>query len=146
MSFLIYDCDSLRAKQNVKWLVKILTWQAKCVLGHFSLVQLIVIPWTVPRQAPLSIGFSRQEYWSGLPCPPPRGIPNPGIEPRSPTLQAESLLSEPPGKPENTTVGSLSLLHGIFLTQESNPLLLCLLHWLADSLPLAPPAMGSLKE
>ena len=53
MSFLIYDCDSLRAKQNVKWLVKILTWQAKCVLGHFSLVQLIVIPWTVPRQAPL---------------------------------------------------------------------------------------------
>ena len=107
---------------------------------------LFATPWTVAHQAPLSIGFSRQEYWSGLPCPPPRGIPNPGIEPRSPTLQAESLLSEPPGKPENTTVGSLSLLHGIFLTQESNPLLLCLLHWLADSLPLAPPAMGSLKE
>ena len=43
-------------------------------------------------------GFSRQEYWSGLPCPPPGDLPNPGIEPRSPTLQADSLLSEPPGK------------------------------------------------
>ena len=109
MSFLIYDCDSLRAKQNVKWLVKILTWQAKCVLGHFSLVQLIVIPWTVPRQAPLSIGFSRQEYWSGLPFLSPGDLPNSGIEPRSPALPADSLPSEPPGKPKNTGVGSLSL-------------------------------------
>ena len=107
---------------------------------------LFATPWTVAHQAPLSIGFSRQEYWSGLPCPPPGDIPNPGIEPRSPTLQAESLLSETPGKPKNTTVGSLSLLQEIFLTEESNPLLLCLLHWPADSLPLAPPAMGSLKE
>ena len=47
-----------------------------------------------------SRGFSRQEYWSGLPCPPPGDLPNPGIEPRSPTLQADSLLSEPPGKPK----------------------------------------------
>ena len=44
-------------------------------------------------------GFSRQEYWSGLPCPPAEDFPNPGIEPRSPTLQADSLPSEPPGKP-----------------------------------------------
>ena len=44
-------------------------------------------------------GFFRQEYWSGLPCPPPGDLPNPGIEPRSPTLQADSVLSEPPGKP-----------------------------------------------
>ena len=43
--------------------------------------------------------FSRQEYWSGLPCPPPGDLPNPGIEPRFPTLQADSLPSEPPGKP-----------------------------------------------
>ena len=64
--------------------------------------------------------FSRQEYWSGLPCPPPGDLPNPGIEPRSPALQADSLPSEPPGKPKNTGVGSLSLLQGIFLTQESN--------------------------
>ena len=55
--------------------------------------------WTVAHQAPLSRGFSRQEYWSGLPCPPPRDLPNPGIEPRSPTLQADFLPSEPPGKP-----------------------------------------------
>ncbi|KAF4018722.1 hypothetical protein G4228_010280 [Cervus hanglu yarkandensis] len=45
------------------------------------------------------MGFSRQEYWSGLPCPPPGDLPDPGIEPRSPALQAESSLSEPPGKP-----------------------------------------------
>ena len=43
-------------------------------------------------------GFSRQEYWRGLPCPPPRDLPNPGIKPRSPTLLADSLPSEPPGK------------------------------------------------
>jgi len=44
------------------------------------------------------MGFSRQEYWSGLPCPPPGDLPNPGIEPRSPALQVDSLQSEPPGK------------------------------------------------
>ena len=55
-----------------------------------------------------------------LPCPPPGNLPNPGTEPRSPTLQADSLLSEPPGKPKNTGVGSLSFLQGIFPTQESN--------------------------
>ena len=64
--------------------------------------------------------FSRQEYWHGLPCLPPGNLPNPGIEPRSPALQADSWLSEPPGKPKNTRVGSLSLLQCIFLTQESN--------------------------
>ena len=65
-------------------------------------------------------GFSRQEYWSRVPCVPPGDLPNPGIKPRSPTLQADSLPSEPPGKPMNTEVGSHSLLQGIFLTQESN--------------------------
>ena len=64
--------------------------------------------------------FSRQEYWSGEPFPSPGDLPDPGIEPGSPTLQADSLPSEPPGKPKNTGVGSLSLLQGIFLTQESN--------------------------
>ena len=66
------------------------------------------------------MGFSRQEYWSGLPCPPPGDLPNPGIKPRSPRLQADSLPSEPPGKPKNTGVGNLSLLQGNFPTQESN--------------------------
>ena len=54
--------------------------------------------WTVSRQVPLSMGFPRQEYWSGLPFPSPWDLPNPGIEPRSPALQADSLPSEPPGK------------------------------------------------
>ena len=58
--------------------------------------------------------------WSGLPCPPPGDLPNPGTEPRSPALQVDSLLSEPPEKPKNSGVGSLSLLQGIFLTWELN--------------------------
>ena len=51
-----------------------------CMLSHFSSLQLFVTPWTVAYQAPLSKGFSRQEYWSGLPCPPPGDLPDPGIE------------------------------------------------------------------
>ena len=62
--------------------------------------------------------FSRQEYWNGLPGPPPRDLLNPRIESRSPTFQADSLPSKPPGKPKNTGVSSLFLLQGIFLTQE----------------------------
>ena len=54
----------------------------------------LVTPWTVACQAPLSMGFSGEEYWSGLPFPSPGNIPNPGIEPRSPELQAHSLLTE----------------------------------------------------
>ena len=53
------------------------------VLSRLGHVQLFVTLWTVARQAPLSMGFSRQEYWSGLPCPPPGDLPNPGIEPES---------------------------------------------------------------
>ena len=64
--------------------------------------------------------FSRPEYWSGKPFPSPRDLPNTGMEPRSPTLQADSLSAEPQGKPKNTGVGSLSLLQQIFLTQELN--------------------------
>ena len=73
-----------------------------------------------PARLLCSWGFSRQEHWSGLPCPPPGDLPNPEIKPRSPTLQADSLLSEPPGKPKNTGVSSLSLLQGNFQTQESD--------------------------
>ena len=69
-----------------------------CVLSHFSRLRLFAAPWTAAHQAPLSVGFSRQEYWSGSPCPPPGDLPNLGIKPRSPTLQADSLLSEPRGK------------------------------------------------
>ena len=63
-------------------------------------------------------GFSMQEYWSGLPCPPPEDLPNPGVKPRSHALQVDSLPSEPPKKPKNTGVGSLSLLQGIFPMQD----------------------------
>ena len=55
-------------------------------------------PWTLAPQVPLSMGFSRQEYWSRLPFPSPGDLPDPGIEPRSPALQADTLPSEPPGK------------------------------------------------
>ena len=65
-------------------------------------------------------GFSRLEYWSGLPYPAPGDLPNPGTELRSPALQVDSSLSKPLGKPKNIGVGSLSLLQGIFPTQESN--------------------------
>ena len=63
-------------------------------------------PMTVARQAPLSMGFSRKEYWTGLSCPSPGGLPDPGIKPRSPALQADFLPSEPQGKP-NVNGGSL---------------------------------------
>ena len=101
-------------------------------------------PWTVARQAPLSMGILQAEYWSGLPWLSPGDLPNPGIKPRSPELQADPLPSEPPGKSENevaqscptlcdtmdcsprnfpgksTEVGCHFLLHGILLIQGSN--------------------------
>ena len=70
-----------------------------CILSRFSHVQLFATPWTVTHQAPLSMGFSRQEYWRRLPCPPPRDLPDPGFKPGSPALQADSSPSELPGKP-----------------------------------------------
>ena len=70
-----------------------------CVLSYFSHVRLFVILWTVAHQAPLSVGFSKQEYWSWLPCPSPGDLPHPGIEPRSPALEVDSLWLAPPGKP-----------------------------------------------
>ena len=94
------------------------------MLSHFSHVRLFMTPLTVACQEPLSMGFSRQEFWYGLSCPSPGDLPNPGIELRSPTLQADSLPSEsayePPGKPMNTGVGSLTLLQGIFPYQGLN--------------------------
>ena len=66
------------------------------------------------------MGFSRQEYWSGLPFPSPGDLPNPGIVPRSPALQADSLPAEPKGKPKDTGVGRLFLFQQIFPTQELN--------------------------
>ena len=67
-------------------------------MKSLSHVQLFATPWTVNYQAPLSTGFSRQEYWSGLPFPSPEDLPDPGIESVSPALSADALPSEPPGK------------------------------------------------
>ena len=68
-----------------------------CVCQSLSCVQLFVTLWTVIHQAPLSMEFCRQEYWSGLPFPSPGDLSDPGIEPRSPALQADSSPTEPPG-------------------------------------------------
>ena len=69
-----------------------------CVLITVVINTDSVTSWTLARQVPLPMGFSRQEYWSGLPFPSPGDLPNSGIEPRSPTLWTDSLSSEPPGK------------------------------------------------
>ena len=68
-------------------------------MKSLSCVRLFVTLWTIAYQAPLSMGFSRQEYWSGLPFPSPGDLSDPGIEPRFPALEADALTSEPPGKP-----------------------------------------------
>ena len=79
-------------KINSKWIKDLKS--LRCVL-------LFVTPWTIAHQAPPSMGSSRQEYWSGLPFPSPGDLPDPGIEPRSPIMQADALTSEPPGKQGN---------------------------------------------
>ena len=70
----------------------------KLKMKSLSHVRLFVTPWTVAYQAPKFMEFSRQEYWSGLPFPSPRDLPDPGIELKSPALQADTLASEPPWK------------------------------------------------
>ena len=73
-----------------------------CLISLFSLVQLFATPWTLAHQTPLSMGFSRQESWGGLPCPPPRDLSNPGVEPMTPVslaLTGRFSTAEPWGKP-----------------------------------------------
>ena len=76
------------------------TIRLKVKVKSLSRVRLFATPWTVAYQDLPSMGFSRQEYWSGLPFPSPGDLPDPGIEPGSPTLQADALPSEPPRKSE----------------------------------------------
>ena len=71
----------------------------KVKVKSLSRVRLFATPWTAAHQAPPSIGFSRQEYWSGLPFPSPGDLPDPGIEPRSPALQADALTLSYKGSP-----------------------------------------------
>ena len=79
-------------------LYKIITKGKKVKVKSLSHVQLFVTPWTVPHQAPPSMGFSKQEFWSVLPFPSPGDLPDPGIESGSLAFQADALTSEPPGK------------------------------------------------
>ena len=81
-----------------------------------SCAWLFATAWTVAHQAPLSMGFSRQEYWSGLPFPYPGDLPNPEIKPGSPALQANCLPSEPPGKSQRMKTTPLK---GIMLTHST---------------------------
>ena len=82
-----------------------MAWHGECRKWKWSRslsrVRLFATPWTIAYQAPLSMGFSRKECWSGLPFYSPGDLPDPGIEPRSPALRADALPSEPPGKLEN---------------------------------------------
>ena len=97
-----------RGSGESAWIMQIpqVTGRSKPNLSPCVLVAQLCLtlcdPWTVAHQAPLSMEFSRQEYWSGLPCPSPGNLPNPGIKPRSPTLQADSLLFELPAKPNSS--------------------------------------------
>ena len=99
-----------------------------CYLVTSSCLTLATL-WTVACQAPLFTGFSRQEYWSGLPFPSPRDLPHPGIKPRSPTLQAHFLPAELPGKyrlfPFKTFLKLLRLFYECILLLPSGPQLFC---------------------
>ena len=78
-----------------------------CVCA-LSRVQFFATPWTAAQQAPLPMGFARQEYWSGYPFPSPGDLPNPGIKPTSPALAGEFFTTEPPGKPKNNSTYLIS--------------------------------------
>ena len=95
-----------------------------CVRSVASICLTLATPWTVACQAPLSIGFSRQEYWSGLPCLPPGELPDPGMEPVSPVspaLAGRFFTAEPPGKPNLCDITAHSdILHATDFLRELN--------------------------
>ena len=104
-----------------------------------SRVRLFGTLWTVAHQAPPSMGFSRQEYWSGLPFPSPEDLPDPGIKSRSPKLQAGALTSEPPGKPYtnmSTCMYTCIFLHTHIHTYIFMYTHVCMYIYLSDSFPL----------
>ena len=90
------NIDSILKSRDITLPTKVCLVKVK--VKSLSHVQLFGNPWTVAYQAPPSMGFSRQEYWSGLPFPSPGDVPDPGIKLRSPAFQADALTSEPPGK------------------------------------------------
>ena len=94
-------CCSADVIPHTAYLLSVEVVKVVKLLSH---VRLFETPWTAAYQAPQSLEFSRQEYWNGVPFPSAGDLPNPGIEPRSPALQADALLSEPLGKPSNSTI------------------------------------------
>ena len=92
-----------------------------------SHVRLFATPWTVAYQAPPSMGFSRQEYWNGLPFPSPGDLPNSGIELGSPTFQVDTLTSEPPGKPKERDAKECSNYHTTTLISYARKVMLKIL-------------------
>ena len=105
---------------------------------------LFATPWTVAGQAPLSMGSSRQEYWSGLPFPSPGDLPHPGIEPRPPALQAESVPSEPSGKQAFQGCSSVSQFSRSVVSSSLHEVAkLLLVSSSCSSFPQSLPASGS---
>ena len=103
--------------------------EVKVKVKLLSRVRLFATPWTVAYQAPPSMGFSRQECWSGLPFPSPGDLPDPGIKPGSPALQADALPSEPPGKvPKKGNAKECSNYHTIVLLSYTSKVMLKILH------------------
>ena len=100
-------CTVYPCRLNISFVFYFLfIWLHACMLSRFNCVQLLANLWTAARQVPLSLGFSRQEYWSELPCPFPGDLPNPGIKPASLHWQVGSLPLTPPGKPLFAFIGS----------------------------------------
>ena len=89
-------------------------------MKSLSRVRLFATPWTVAYQASPSMGLSRQEYWSGLPLPSPGDLPDPGIEPRSSTLQADALTSEPPREVLTEDLKNCFMFHTTLLSLGNN--------------------------
>ena len=85
-------------------MITIINCVCVCVLSRFSHVRLFATPWTITPQISLSMGFSKQGYWPGLPCPPTRDLSDPGIEPTSPSLQVDSLPLSHWGSPYIKTI------------------------------------------
>ena len=104
-------------REGLNWEIGIDIYTLLCESESCSVMSDSATPWTIHIQ---SIEFSRPQYWSWQPFPSPGDLPNPEIELRSPTLQADSFPARPQEKPKNTGVGSLSLLQRNFPTQEPN--------------------------
>ena len=116
-------------------------------MKSLSRVRLFATPWTLAYQDPQSMGFSRQEYWSGLPFPSPGDLPDPGFEPGSPALQADTLPSEPPGSPALSKRSSCWKARKLWKHRESfqqpRAILTAAFHWEAGQSTVSPVNLAS---